>query len=489
MQTQPAQANSGIDPIAQNPAKNDKQNVGWLRWGVSLVTDPICYLAKHTWTALKSIATFAVSIVKAPFCYLKAALSNKPDVQKPAQAQHQRPNRNPPIVHGHNSTRTAAAQITPKQADPKTQTQQWLNFYQSPRQNYPDTQWSLNKILQLDDQQLATTNGALQLLMPIDTPSKYSPTAPLMNDSIAKAVIGAEADSQIRKNIDRTINRVLNFMGLQRQNPQCATLNPTHQEKHNKWNGCQPNSESEKQVSRFLNFLMATGHRQLACSIEETMNPIRKQNNHPECKIWTGIVLPNQAVSQPQQIAPSQKGLNANTLPPVTPIVLDFKKDNNKTQAQKILLQAQTLLKNNPDLPGVAVTYSANHEQTLKIIDTYNKGNGFTGTNGSNQAAVMCEMEKLLGTAQFKHLQGKMRIAPITTMKRDGSPASDEEFKTSIKNMETLTRNGWHILGWQNQDTKINTAKPFAIGGGVSKAMPADHQRQIQNRLKQLANM
>ncbi|WP_299734254.1 hypothetical protein [uncultured Endozoicomonas sp.] len=286
-QTAPPPANNAINPAAQNPAKNDKQNVGWLRWGISLVTNPIWYLAKHIWIAIKAIASFVVYIVKAPFCYLSAALSNKPD-------------------------------------DPKT--------------------------------------------------------------------LPAQAQ-------------------------------------------------------------------------------------------------PKQVVNHPQRITPSQKELNINPLPPVTPIVLDFKKDDNKTQAEKILQQAQTLLQNNPDLSGVAVTYSANHEQTLKIIDTYNKGNWFTGTNGANQADVMREMEKLLETGQFKHLQSKMRIAPITTMQHDGSSATNDEFAISLDNIKQLTNNNWHILGWQNQLTHRNTVAPFAIGGGVSKAMPADHQRQIQDHLKQLANM
>lgn len=172
----------------------------------------------------------------------------------------------------------------------------------------------------------------------------------------------------------------------------------------------------------------------------------------------------------------------------VIPLTLDFTQLNDQEQAREILDMAHKLLGEQPQLPGVAITYSANHVQTREILKTYRNGEYYTGVAGANQANVMHEMEVLLKTnPRYRNLQGRVRIAPISTMKYGKSgilPVTDREFAMSTDNITSLMNQGWCIIGWCNQFTE-NKDAPFAIGGGVSNGVtPQKHLDQIQQLLK-----
>lgn len=218
---------------------------------------------------------------------------------------------------------------------------------------------------------------------------------------------------------------------------------------------------------------------------------------------------PVQEVSEPSASAERNRGK-------LTPFYLEFgkvqdseidellnfggvkNKDNAETstadaikQARAILNKAKASIKANPQLPGVAITYSANHhQQTEQILKTYDEGNWKTSTNGANQAKVMFWMEKLLEKDEFKHLQGRVRIAPISTMQfgGGGGTLTGEMVNRSLENLRDLINEGWNVLGWQNQRS-INTDNPYAIGGGVSGQtfFQSDHSRHIQQTLSELA--
>ena len=96
---------------------------------------------------------------------------------------------------------------------------------------------------------------------------------------------------------------------------------------------------------------------------------------------------------------------------------LDYSKLSSQQQAEKILKKADELIADS--INGVAITYSANYGQTRKIQQVYLAGGWHTQTNGSNQAQVMHAMESLMADT-YQHLQGKMRIVPITTMNAHG---------------------------------------------------------------------
>jgi len=147
------------------------------------------------------------------------------------------------------------------------------------------------------------------------------------------------------------------------------------------------------------------------------------------------------------------------------------------SQAQAILTKAQTLV--DKGAPGVAITYSANYGQTREIIKVYAAGGWYTGTDGANQAAVMCEMEQLM-SSPYTALQHKMRIAPITTMNAYADPVTPwnetvlaDIVTADLARIETYLQNGWCVLGWQNQDTVNNTGHPYAVGGGIAQLPPA----------------
>lgn len=177
---------------------------------------------------------------------------------------------------------------------------------------------------------------------------------------------------------------------------------------------------------------------------------------------------------------------------------LPFKKDNGagisaEDQAKTILQTSQQLLQ--AGSPGVAITYSANYGQTRQIAETYQQGGWYTGTNGANQAAVMHAMETLLGNAPYQALQGKLRIAPITTMNAypgDGpaAPWNDRVHlaivQTDLARIKAYLDDGWAVLGWQNQDSVKRSGQRYAVGGGVA-TLPAAVSNEIQTSLTQYA--
>ncbi|MFN7200951.1 MAG: DUF2281 domain-containing protein [Aphanizomenon sp.] len=165
---------------------------------------------------------------------------------------------------------------------------------------------------------------------------------------------------------------------------------------------------------------------------------------------------------------------------------LPYSQDGNhisaKSQAQKILQEADTLLKTCSF--GVAIIYSANYGQTKTIRKTYAEGGYKTGTSGANQANVMTEMENLLDTPNYQHLQSKIRIAPITTMTYADYDGKDHitVVKDDLAQIKQMLENGWDILGWQNQ-----TTKKYAVGGGIAN-LSHDISDKIQSTLLSLAS-
>ncbi|NDH08309.1 MAG: hypothetical protein EBY16_01595 [Gammaproteobacteria bacterium] len=122
----------------------------------------------------------------------------------------------------------------------------------------------------------------------------------------------------------------------------------------------------------------------------------------------------------------------------------------------------------------IGITYSANQYQTQTILQRYHSGAWKTGTNGSNQAAVIQEIERLLGQPRWQELQNVFRIVPFTTMKYvnkgvlDNSgqirAADDDAVTTCLQNAEQFMAEGNLLLGWTHQDSP----EKVAIGGGVA---------------------
>lgn len=158
------------------------------------------------------------------------------------------------------------------------------------------------------------------------------------------------------------------------------------------------------------------------------------------------------------------------------------------TQATEILNKATALV--NGGSKGVAIIYSANSHQTATIEKAYSSGGWQVQIGGSNQANVMRYMEKQLATT-FTALQGKMRIAPISTLNANSLNGAwpvgqwEQVLAADFARIEQWLNDGWDILGWQNQGT-VNTPYPYAIGGGVVKNMPVVIKDYIQNHLKVL---
>lgn len=153
-----------------------------------------------------------------------------------------------------------------------------------------------------------------------------------------------------------------------------------------------------------------------------------------------------------------------------------------RDQASSILRKAQALL--TEGCIGVGILYSANYSQTLAIQNAYEAGHYQTGIRGANQAEVMMAMEDLLGDSTFQNLQGKIRIAPITTI-AIGTVKLEDAIAQDLDQIQAMLDQGWTIFGWQNQNT-VSTDHPYAIGGGIA-ILPATVSAKIQSRLKEFA--
>ena len=154
-----------------------------------------------------------------------------------------------------------------------------------------------------------------------------------------------------------------------------------------------------------------------------------------------------------------------------------------KEQATKIL--AVVSLYHQKGYQKIGITYSANHDQTIKIKQSYRDGEWQTNVfrNGKNQSKVMEELEKLLALKENSHLQNIFRILPITTCDKSGGKGKVEQawLDRDLEDIEAFIKNPNHlVLGWKNQDS----GDGYAIGGGVSKKLLPKQNKFIQDKLK-----
>ncbi len=150
-------------------------------------------------------------------------------------------------------------------------------------------------------------------------------------------------------------------------------------------------------------------------------------------------------------------------------------------QALAIIIEAQKLI--SIGSLGVAITYSANYNQTVTIHKTYKAGHWNTNTSGANQAAVMQAMESLMGD-KYSLLQRRLQIAPITTMTYSnyGGCTHRQVVESDLGYIKFLLDKGWDILGWQNQ----SSVPGYAVGGGIAK-LPQEIDTLIQTTLAKYA--
>ncbi|MGB1271457.1 MAG: hypothetical protein ACPG5T_05240, partial [Endozoicomonas sp.] len=195
--------------------------------------------------------------------------------------------------------------------------------------------------------------------------------------------------------------------------------------------------------------------------------------------------------SSPVQAVKEPSGSEEEPVGALVPFYLDYRGKSAEQQAEQILMKADEVFQSTSGLKGVAITYSANHQQTGHILNTYQNGQWKTGTQGAAQADVMKAMEGLMEN-KYKHLQHKVRIAPISTMPYGGggAVASLEQVDVGLDNLKELLDAGWQVLGWQNHERTLKgrSDSPYAIGGGVggSSFFKTEQSKRIQGRLREL---
>lgn len=158
-----------------------------------------------------------------------------------------------------------------------------------------------------------------------------------------------------------------------------------------------------------------------------------------------------------------------------------------KAQAQVIINRVLNLLRENPNVFQVGITYAANDEQSKALYEMYRLHGKLPDIYGNNQAAVMHELLKLLNDS-YQDLVPVIKIMPITTCIQGGGTLSPkpENVMEEIKRIEEFVKEGGVLLGWQNQNTVNNENHPFAIGGGVAQNFSDNLSEYVQTELKRI---
>lgn len=167
------------------------------------------------------------------------------------------------------------------------------------------------------------------------------------------------------------------------------------------------------------------------------------------------------------------------------PAYIPFRSKTYEQQARDVIRKVQECY--DDGYTKVGITYSANHDQTLKIRATYNAGKRDTGTGGSNQAGVMTEVERLL-KEEFPHLQNVFYILPITTCKHSGGVGAVQQdwLVEDLNAVESFASKPKHaVLAWQNESSGKNS---YAVGGAIStqlEALVPGERNKTQNQFIQ----
>ncbi len=167
-----------------------------------------------------------------------------------------------------------------------------------------------------------------------------------------------------------------------------------------------------------------------------------------------------------------------------------FKNPNGKgisteDQAQQIISDIEAMLTSNSDAK-IAITYSANNDQSAGIIDAYTKPGGYTFDPGAgNQGAVFTIVAQQI---QAKGWSDKVHILPISTCLHSGGvgAVSPQIVQRDAENIAKHLGAGWVTLGLQNQHT---TGTAYSVGGGIANGVWTGSLKQsMDNALTDMTN-
>jgi polyhydroxyalkanoate synthesis regulator phasin len=168
------------------------------------------------------------------------------------------------------------------------------------------------------------------------------------------------------------------------------------------------------------------------------------------------------SVPKPTSLLTTTKGSKIPTKPnqSINPYKVSYKGRTAKQQADQIMADFKRILAQNPKAK-IAITYSANNDQALDIINGYKTGE--YSVNGSNQAAVF---HLVIEQIKRDSLQDQIHILPISTCEHAGGTGTltQTHIDRDKQNIAKHIGAGWIVLGLQNEDTQKDE---YAIGGGV----------------------
>ena len=178
--------------------------------------------------------------------------------------------------------------------------------------------------------------------------------------------------------------------------------------------------------------------------------------------------------------------------PSVKSMIIDFTKQSARDQAHELLKAALTEYNANGNKP-VGFTYSANLGQTqdIKQADMNTTNGGMSLIGGANQALVVELANKILSKdSTYKDLRGgNLCVLPVTTMQRIPVVINKKKnikvakpFSVDTKvvenDLENIKNFDGSVLIWGNMGMDGKTKTKVAIGGGVSKRIIRDINKQ-----------
>ena len=159
----------------------------------------------------------------------------------------------------------------------------------------------------------------------------------------------------------------------------------------------------------------------------------------------------------------------------IHPFQVPFEDANKKgigaqAQAAQILADMQAMLKKNPNAK-IAITYSANNDQSEDLIKSYETGNYGNNLGGGNQANTFLELSKMI---KANGLSDQIHILPVSTCLHPITgtgdlPVTQEIVKRDAQNIAKHLGAEWIVLGLQNQPQDVKKPITYPIGTGLAK--------------------
>lgn len=227
----------------------------------------------------------------------------EPDYPQKSPAPSQRKNT---FALGTNPVKKSVQFEEASNDDDKEETWQWLNFNNDPTYKIPRQYLSLAEIRSLSEEQMEERDDFIPLLFPHRERSEFNPGAPILTDEMLAAIT---SKNNLREEIGDSMDRMLEFWGLERDDDDNILIVQGDEERHKRWLTTDKTVDQQR-ISHVLNFLMDIGQFSLADNLEKTLQDHLQAHQLPENESWS------EAISRKDRNPPPVPGSTTVTTQP-----------------------------------------------------------------------------------------------------------------------------------------------------------------------------